>query len=155
MSLRSNVEFAEEVIRRSQEAASKAKREYIAARLIQSIWRGFATRAYIKKLNRSAAIIQRNYRGYRDRRLYFRLLEQAVQEQTDEFYRRHVVRIQKTFRGFASRKNIFDFYRLKFWLKQIVAKGVELEEETWNYFFEERNRKLEEVRANTFFEMYV
>lgn len=143
--MRSNAEFAEEVIRRSHEAELNAKSDYIAARRIQSAWRGYSVRAYIRKLHRSAAIIQRAYRGYRDRRRYFQLLEQTVQDETENFYGRRAILIQKIYRGFASRKNIFDFYRMKRWLKLIVAKGAELEEETWNYFFEERNRKLEEV----------
>lgn len=145
MSLRSRAEFTEEVIRRTCKAHANARHEYLAARRIQSYWRGYHTRQYIIKLHGSASTIQRFYRGYRDRRIYFKLLEQAVQDSTDRFYGRRAVLIQKTYRGFASRKNVFDFYRLKLWLKQIVSKGVELEEETWNYFFEERNRKLEEV----------
>lgn len=145
MSLRSNEEFAEEVIRRTSAAHAIARHEFIAARRIQCLWRGYKVRQFIKLLNYSAKLIQCQYRGYRDRRIYFRLLEQAVQNATDEFYSRRAIALQKTFRGFASRKNIFDFYRLKLWLKQIVSKGAELEEETWNYFFDERNRKLEEV----------
>lgn len=145
MSLRSHAEFAEEVVRRSAVADANARREYVAARRIQSVWRGHHMRQYIKKLHRSAAIVQRCYRGYRARRYYFQVLEQAVQTQTEQFYGRRAVLIQKTYRGFASRRNVFDYYRLKAWLKQIVCKGAELEEETWNYFFDERNRKLEEV----------
>lgn len=143
--LRSRNQFADEVVRRTWVANRCACKEYIAARRIQSLWRGYSTRKYIQKLHASAATIQRCYCGYRDRRRYFRLLEVAAQNATDEFYGRRAILIQKTFRGFASRKNVFDFYRLKLWLKQIVSKGVQLEEETWNYFYEERNRKLEEV----------
>lgn len=145
MSLRSRLEFTEEVIRRTSSASANARTEYKAARRIQSLWRGYACRKHIALQHASATVIQRWYRGYRARRLYFKLLEQAVQDQTDEFYGRRAILIQKTFRGFTSRKNIFDYYKLKLWLKQIASKGVEMEEETWNYFFEERNKKLEQV----------
>lgn len=140
-------ELTHEILKRQQLAEQTKLTEFLAARKIQANYRGYLCRKTIQKWNKSATAIQRIYRGFIGRKLAFQVLEEKVQFTIQEFYNSRATLIQKCYRGFYSRKYTFDYYKLKLWLKQIVLKNEQLEEETWKYFFEQRNKKLEEINA--------
>lgn len=140
-------QLTKEICARHVYAQQCFRKEYLAARLIQKVFRGWRTRKRIRFLNECATIIQRNYRGYVARKAYSALLEATVQRMYTQFYNRQAVIIQTRFRGWQSRRLHFDYYRMRSWLRLIVLKNEELEQETWDYFFKERNRKLEEINA--------
>lgn len=145
--LLTKTELKIEVLKRQLHAEQTKRTEFLAARKIQANFRGYLCRKKITELNVKATTLQRFYRGYAGRQYSFRLLEDTLQNLIQGFFNSRAILIQKTYRGHASRNNIFNYYKLKMWLKQIVLKNEELEEETWNYFFEQRNKQVEEVNA--------
>lgn len=110
----------------------------------QSIWRGYQVRQWVLRLNRSAIRIQSTFRGYRQRRLYALLLEQTVQERIERHFNWHATNIQRWWRGYWSRRQHFDYYKQRKWLRRLQEKGSELDAETSAYFAEERCRSAAE-----------
>lgn len=147
MSVRSRAMLREEILQRDAIAFKGCRQEYVAARRIQSNFRGFAFRKHLRHLKCMATRIQSAYRGYRDRRIYYQVLEKCLQDRVAGFFDLKSTIIQCTWRGYRSRRTIFDFQRRKIWLNQIAGKTAELEEETWAYFFDERSRAIEEQNA--------
>lgn len=133
------------ICQRHNDAQQHLRGDYMAARNIQRYYRGYRTRKYIKNLNRNAAIIQKYVRGYLSRKHYSVLLEETLQNRFEAHYNRSATTIQRRFRGYYSRKYSFDFYRMKSWLAKLVIKNEQVEEDTWNYFYDERNRKEQEL----------
>lgn len=147
MSIRSRAALRKEILARSVKAFDGGRQDYLAARRIQSYFRGFAFRKRLNHMRRMATRIQSAYRAYRDRRSYYALLEGRLQDRVADFFDRMATRIQCAWRGHHSRSTIFDFQRRKLWLREIAGKTAELEEETWAYFFDERQRAVEEQNA--------
>lgn len=107
-----------------EEAQRNRYIEHKSAVLIQSHWRGLAVRKNMKRLNNAAVIIQKRWRQYSNE-LKYRCLK--VQKETDErtnFFNLMAAKIQKSWRGFYTRKHIFDFYKQKEFLEKIAEKNI-------------------------------
>lgn len=100
--------------------------EFRSARSIQSFVRRFIIQRYIKKLNTSAIVIQKWYRGWRGRVLYRRMLKEHVEEMYQRHYNKMASIIQKTWHGFLSRRDIFSYYALKAWIRKVQEKNDEV-----------------------------
>lgn len=138
-------QLSKEICDRYAYAQHCSQAEFLAARIIQSAFRGYSARKRFTFLDQQATVIQSHFRGYLARKFYSNLLESTVQEMYTYHYNKRARQIQGAYRGWRSRRLHFDYYKMRAWLRQIVLKNEELEQETWAYFFEERNRKLEEI----------
>lgn len=49
------------------------------------------------------------------------MLEITLQHKLESYYNIMTVLIQKTYRGYISRKKVFDFYKMKEWI-QLISK---------------------------------
>lgn len=49
------------------------------------------------------------------------MLEITLQHKLESYYNLMTVLIQKTYRGYISRKKVFDFYKMKEWI-QLISK---------------------------------
>lgn len=143
MSIWSYEELKREILKRHEIAQLCLHQEFHAARKIQSFYRGYQVRKMVKHWNAMAILIQKSYRGYAGRKVYFILLQDTVQQRFDAFYAQQATHIQRVFRGFWSRKTTFDYYKMKKWIGLVKLKNDELSEETWEYFQDERNRRTE------------
>ncbi|XP_016931221.3 uncharacterized protein [Drosophila suzukii] len=86
---------------------------FIAARRIQSHWRGHRVRKLIHQRWKAAVNIQRWWRGFRVRRTLWEHLEQRLQDTILEHYHRAAIRIQALFRGWRDRQTIHDVQNLR------------------------------------------
>lgn len=100
--------------------------EFCSARIIQSYVRRFIIQRYIKKLNTSALVIQRWYRGWRGRVLYRQMLKESVEEMYQRHYNKMASIIQRTWHGYLSRRDIFSYYALKAWIRKVQDKNCEV-----------------------------
>ncbi|XP_016961754.1 uncharacterized protein LOC108032440 isoform X2 [Drosophila biarmipes] len=86
---------------------------FIAARRIQSFWRGHRVRKLIHQRWKAAVTIQRWWRGFRVRRTLWKHLEQRLQDTVLGHFHRAAVRIQALFRGWRARRTIHDVQNLR------------------------------------------
>ncbi|KAM9382646.1 spermatogenesis-associated protein 17 [Phaethornis superciliosus] len=93
--------------------------EYKAAVKIQSCFRGYRVRAYLRYLNKMVIIIQKWWRGYQGRRYFRNMVETAYFIMKMNFYNEMAVRIQKWWRGYYVRKYIHNYYALKKYLEAV------------------------------------
>lgn len=100
--------------------------EFYSARTIQSYVRRFIIQRYIKKLNTSAIVLQKWYRGWRGRVLYRHMLKENVDEMYQRHYNKMASIIQKTWHGYLSRRDIFSYYALKAWIHKVQDKNDEV-----------------------------
>ncbi|SBS90498.1 conserved Plasmodium protein, unknown function [Plasmodium ovale curtisi] len=85
-----------------------------------------------EKEKASAIVIQKSYRGFRERInilscifLLKKLKKQKLQQQSQMYMTDNVIKIQKTFRGFYSRKYVHDFFKRK---RQIIEMDKHVRE---------------------------
>jgi hypothetical protein len=102
-------------------------------------------KAYIKHVNRAAAVIQRNWRGWQGRKQYRLLLDKRVREMRKQFFDDKATICQKTWRGYFSRKYIFNYYKRKAYLIAIQHKNEAVLNELKEYK-EYTDRQAEEKR---------
>ncbi|EDV58063.2 uncharacterized protein Dere_GG25178 [Drosophila erecta] len=81
---------------------------FIAARRIQSFWRGYRVRELLLQRWQAAIVIQRWWRGFRTRRILCGKVGRRLQDTILKHFHRSAVRIQALFRGWLVRKFIHD-----------------------------------------------
>ncbi|XP_019746357.1 spermatogenesis-associated protein 17 isoform X1 [Hippocampus comes] len=95
------------------------QQEYRAALRIQSWFRGYRVRFYIRHLHEKAVIIQKIWRGFRARARCRQMVMEAYFVMKMNFYNEMAIRIQRRWRGFYVRKYIHSFYSRKSYLERI------------------------------------
>lgn len=89
-----------------------------AAVVIQRNVRGFLIRLSVRRMHNAAKVIQKSYKLFKSRLFVYNLLEETIiQNKLINFYNAQATIIQKYYRGYASRKKILNYYKLKSWLK--------------------------------------
>ena len=94
-----------------------------AALKIQAWFRGNKVRAYLKHLHKQATIVQKVFRGSIGRRIFRKFLEQRLKQMRLDFYCNKAVMIQKHWKGYYSRKYIFNYYKRKAYLIAVQQKN--------------------------------
>ncbi|KAF5403601.1 Spermatogenesis-associated protein 17 [Paragonimus heterotremus] len=97
--------------------------EYNAAVRIQAWFRGIRIRCYLKFLNGCCVTIQKLWRGFLGRRVYRRMLSEAVLRMRCNHYAQCAAKIQSAWRGYRSRKYRFNFYARKVYLETLKEVG--------------------------------
>ncbi|KAL3896988.1 MAG: hypothetical protein SGCHY_003717 [Lobulomycetales sp.] len=106
----------------SLEAQSSRELENKAAVIIQKTLRGYVARRWIKHLNSLATMVQSRYRSYRGRCQYLVLVAEVTYNVRMDYYYSHASLIQKTWRGYWSRKRVFDFQKRRKYVQDITEK---------------------------------
>ncbi|XP_053316986.1 spermatogenesis-associated protein 17 [Spea bombifrons] len=107
----------------SRIAEDNRLKEYKAAVTIQSRFRGFKVRAYLRYLNGMVTIIQKWWRGYQARKSFRSKVKTAHFIMKMNFYNEMAVRIQKRWRGYYVRKYVHSYYALKNYLEGVAIKN--------------------------------
>uniref|UniRef100_A0A8C5M6L0 Spermatosis associated 17 n=1 Tax=Leptobrachium leishanense TaxID=445787 RepID=A0A8C5M6L0_9ANUR len=98
-------------------------KEYQAAVVIQSAFRGCRVRAYMRYLNSMMTVIQKWWRGYLARKYFRDQVKTAHFIMKMNFYNEMAVRIQKRWRGYYGRKYVHNYYAWKKYLEAVAIKG--------------------------------
>lgn len=124
INLRSQIsDILEQVYESNRIADQYRELEYNAAVKIQSWYRGMRVREYLKHVNNAAITIQRSFRGYSGRKKYRKLLDERVRTMRKNFFDEKATMCQKIWRGYFSRKYIFNYYKRKAYLVAIQHKN--------------------------------
>ncbi|KAI8903512.1 hypothetical protein EDD86DRAFT_214623 [Gorgonomyces haynaldii] len=109
-----------------EQAKETQELEYKSAIVIQKNWRGYKQR-YKYQLQKFCVIqIQKVFRGYLGRVYALKVISENRREARTTFFSAMAVKIQKVWRAYRSRKYIFDYYRRKAYLQSIGIKAVEM-----------------------------
>jgi len=101
-----------------------AGRDNGAAVLIQRHWRGYRDRSYIKLLHAHAVRIQRVYRGHRGRLRAREALRERNHVAMRSFYDSMATTIQKVVRGWISRVHQQDVYARRGYINSVAKAGT-------------------------------
>ena len=125
-----------------QDAEDNAEKEKIAATDIQRCWRGCTVRAQRTHKFNSCRSIQRVYRGHLARLRCKKISEVANSEIRMGFFHYQAHIIQKSFRGYYSRRYYHDFFARKAYINSIMNKSEALKKQ-----LQEHRQKLEKIQA--------
>ncbi|TPX65656.1 hypothetical protein SpCBS45565_g05042 [Spizellomyces sp. 'palustris'] len=115
-------DIVEDLFARSRDAELHRHEEYAAAVAIQKVWSGYVVRRRLQKLNKNATTIQRYWRGHLGRNFLERLIIERNRRKRMMHYYAMAVRIQKTWRGYHSRKYKFHYYQRKAYIENVKEK---------------------------------
>ncbi|EDW03651.1 GH10387 [Drosophila grimshawi] len=88
-------------------------KQFIAARCIQALWRGYQTRKKGANLLRAAITIQRWWRGFRVRNNFIDRIEEQLTQAVSDHYNQSATKIQAVYRGWNVRQTVHDVYNLQ------------------------------------------
>ncbi|XP_056424329.1 spermatogenesis-associated protein 17 isoform X2 [Hyla sarda] len=114
-----------------RDAEENRVKEYNAAVVIQSGFRGCRVRAYLRYLNRMVTTIQKYWRGYQARKHF-----------------RSKVKIQKRWRGYYVRKYVHNYYALKKYLEGVAIKNKFVRKELEEYAKMKNKEKMKKDLEN-------
>ncbi|XP_016985922.1 uncharacterized protein LOC108049292 [Drosophila rhopaloa] len=98
-------------------------KQFKAARTIQRFVRGWLVRHHLRNLERSAIVIQKWWRRFAAQRNLINVAEKVLQSTILAHYEWSATKIQTIYRGWWSRKHIFDLTMLKK-LQNALAKDL-------------------------------
>ncbi|ALC39898.1 CG13544 [Drosophila busckii] len=87
-------------------------KQFIAARRIQTAWRGHSTRKLGRQRWEAAITIQRWWRGFQVRQRFACRMEQRLQQALLDHYNEAATKIQALFRGWWVRQTVHDMHSL-------------------------------------------
>ncbi|KAJ3382150.1 spermatogenesis-associated protein 17 [Lobulomyces angularis] len=135
-------DFISQFFEKSKNAEESRVIENESAKTMQKYWRGYVTRNWIFYLRKCVLKIQRVFRGYLGRKEYkAKVIEKNCNIRMN-FYNSKAKLIQKHWRGFYSRKFIFNFFERKEKIKSIVEIGSATREKLIIY---QENQKINEL----------
>ena len=125
-----------------KDAQDNAQKENVAATDIQRCWRGCTVRGKRTHMFDSCRSIQRVYRGHLARERCKKVREVANSEIRMGFFHYQAHVIQKSFRGYYSRRYYHDFFARKAYINSIMNKSEALKQQ-----LQEHREKLEKIQA--------
>jgi len=140
------VDIVDQIYRLQNLADLERHREFEAAIRIQSWVRGNQLRKYIAFLHGSARRIQACYRGYRGRRKFQQVVNNAVNTMRDGYYTEMATKIQARWRGYYTRKYKHNFYARKNYLQGVFRRNIEVREALSEFVETQEEEKSRENR---------
>ncbi|XP_075123267.1 spermatogenesis-associated protein 17 [Leptodactylus fuscus] len=142
-------ELTMEYYQKCREAEENRLKEYKAAVVIQSWFRGCRVRAYLRYLNRMVTVIQKWWRGYRARKYFRSKVKTAYFIMKMNFYNEMAVRIQKRWQGYYVRKYVHNYYARKKYLEGVSIKNTFVRKELEEYSEMRNKEKLKKSLEST------
>ena len=126
-------------------------RELAAVTRVQATFRGAQSRAWIERLRVAACEVERVFRGFVGRDRWRKAVADRRADEQLAFFHYESNLLQKTFRGYYSRKYFHDFHARKAYIQSVMAnsqalKGT-LEEHSKTQQLEEEKRQAAAARV--------
>eukprot|EP00118_Oscarella_pearsei_P000819 m.5877 g.5877 ORF g.5877 m.5877 type:complete len:344 (+) comp14350_c0_seq1:32-1063(+) len=137
-------DIASEFFKRQREAEENRFREFEAVVKIQSCFRGWKVRKYVKFLHECATIIQSAVRRHITFKAYQRLVKMRLFEMRMGYYNKMATIIQSSWKGYYCRKYVHSYYSLKSYLNGVEQTNAIVRERLSVYkrgIEEERDRR--------------
>eukprot|EP01066_Platyproteum_vivax_P000181 Platyproteum_vivax@DN10204_c0_g1_i1.p1 len=109
---------------REKEKFKPAERK--AATKIQTSYRCYAARQFFASVKRAVVLIQSQIRAFHARWRVGKMMQQRRRMFEDAFFCNSVLKIQSLFRGFYSRRYVYDYYAQKKYFHRLHSKGLKL-----------------------------
>ena len=117
-----------------EEAQRCRDAEYMAAIRIELAWKAHVRRQKLSHRNKMATIIQRNFRKHRATVLVQCLRVEKARAERVAYFNRMATRIQRLWRGFDSRRHVFDYYRMKDYLRKVKDANEQMRRELDDHY---------------------
>ncbi|XP_015032458.2 uncharacterized protein LOC26529434 [Drosophila willistoni] len=88
-------------------------KQFRAARTIQRVFRSWHEYHKYRKMKKAAIVIQKWWRRFFQMNYYYHRTEEIMQKCILDYYHKSATKIQALFRGWWSRKYLYDFFQLK------------------------------------------
>ena len=111
------------------EAEAALPLEAEAALKIQRLFRGQTVRALVQRWRDAAGFIQRVFRGHMGRLRSHAARAEVLRVERLAVFHYHTLAVQKTFRGYYSRRYYHDFYARQAYLSEVVRTSEALREQ--------------------------
>lgn len=128
-----------------EQANDASEAENSSANKIQRLFRGWRTRVYIYKINLAAGEIERIFRGHSGRSICRRMVQEHTTSRNFAVFEYFALQLQKSFRGYYSRKYRQNHHLRKLYLENVKHAGEKVRESMDAYA--EKMRQDEEDRA--------
>mmetsp|Transcript_1172 Transcript_1172/g.2127 ORF Transcript_1172/g.2127 Transcript_1172/m.2127 type:complete len:342 (+) Transcript_1172:612-1637(+) len=96
-----------------------------AANVIQRHWRGFKVRKEMARCYAAAAAVQSTFRGMLGRARFGNHQRVVAQQERQAFFHAAAREVQRTWRGYRSRKYVHSFYAQKAYLEAVLEQNQE------------------------------
>ena len=139
----------EELATRTLERDSKFQTERTAATSIERVHRGATVRGWKTGMIAASIQVQRVFRGYMGRKKAKAANVQRIKDSRLGFFHYQASIVQKSFRGYYSRRYYHDFFARKSYIQEVIVKSEKLRAELANHRQEllERDARSQEERA--------
>ena len=139
-----------------EDAQANREKEYAAALTLQCAWRRYRLNCKRRHRNRMATLIQTAFRKHQARMLVRCLRVEKARAERTAYFNLMAQKIQKVWRGFNSRRHIFDFFKQRQYLAQVAEANERMRRELDDHYaktneaerrarFEREKRKQEET----------
>lgn len=128
------------------ESENNSPNENLSANKIQRLFRGWRTRVKIYHKNLAAGEIQRVFRGHSSRLICRRMTAEKQNSRKFAVFQYFALQLQKSFRGYYSRKYRQNHHLRKLYLKNVKAAGERVRQSMEEY--SQRLRREEEEKLS-------
>jgi len=118
--------------------------ESLSANNIQRLYRGSVVRALLSIKRKAATNIQRTYRGSVGRAVRASRATNKSESEEIAVFHYHAMILQRTFRGFYSRRYHHDYSARKAYIQSVVSRGEKLRDKLEQNLVEQRRMEAEE-----------
>ena len=119
-----------------EEAQKNRKKEFMAAIRIQLTWKSYQLKRKLANRNEKAIIIQRNFRMHQAQVLVQCLRVEKARNERILYFNQQAQKIQRVWRGYDSRRHIFDYYKQKQYLQQVKESNERMKRELDDHYAE-------------------
>ena len=117
-----------------EEAQANREVEYNAAMRIQKAWRRHRGRQELAYRNKMATIIQKMVRKHQAKTLVQCLRVEKARSERIAYFNLMATKIQKVWRGYDSRRHIFDFAKQQKYLSEVEAANERMRRELDDHY---------------------
>ncbi|EAX85168.1 IQ calmodulin-binding motif family protein [Trichomonas vaginalis G3] len=118
------------------EAEENCEKEFNAAVKIQKIWRDYFQRRNLRRLHEKATLIQSCWRRHMAKFYVMQLREEKYSNERMDFFNEMASKIQKRWRGYYTRTQIFDFYKHQNFIVEQAIKNQQMAQMLDSYYAE-------------------
>jgi myosin heavy subunit len=117
-----------------EQAQANRGREYRAAVLIRETWRSYRERKQREDENEKAILIQKMYRKHQARILVQCMRVEKARADRIAYFNLMATKIQKVWRGFDSRRHVFDYHKQQAYLQEVSRRNAQMRRELDDHY---------------------
>jgi myosin heavy subunit len=131
-------------------AQANRAREYQAALRIRRAWTAYRRRKDLQHRHAMAVLIQKMFRKHQSRVLVRCLQVEKARADRVAYFNAMATKIQKVWRGFDTRRHVFDYHKQQAYLREVAERNVQMRRELDDHYSQttEAERRTRNEREN-------